>query len=176
MPHLVLVLGLVCKLPSKPTELFIFLEFTRYVRVTREYDFFNFNSFQGNNDSINVILYLSPSLNSNTDAQPLAYSIQVDSQAPITVVPVGPEKPGGLPDGWDGLDGWVANFIITVPTTFKGISRGNHTLKVSHEFFVCPSPSKKSFLLKISMMQPALVIQKIVIGGLPVSSSPADCN
>ena len=105
------------------------------IRV-REYDFFNFNSFQGNNDSINVILYLSPSLNANTDAQPLAYSIQVDSQVPITVVPVGPEVPGGLPDGWNGLDGWVANSIITVSTTFEGVSRGNHTLKVSYEFFV----------------------------------------
>ena len=104
----------------------------------REYDFFNFNSFQGN-DSINVILYLSPSLNANTDAQPLAYSIQVDSQAPITEVPVGPEVPGGLPDGWDGLDGWVANSIITVSTTFNGVSRGNHTLKVGYEFFCVPT-------------------------------------
>ena len=133
MPLSMLVLGLVCKLPTTP--LIKFFEFTRYVRI-REYDFFNFNSFQGNNDSINVILYLSPSLNANTDAQPLAYSIQVDSQAPITVVPVGPEVPGGLPDGWNGLDGWVANSIITVSTTFQGVSRGNHTLKVSYEFFV----------------------------------------
>ena len=53
------------------------------------------------------------------------------------MVPVGPEVPGGLPDGWDGLDGWVANSIITVSTTFKGVSRGNHTLKVSSEFYVC---------------------------------------
>lgn len=145
--------------------------------LDREYDFFNFNSFQGNNNSINVILYLSPSLNANTDAQPLAYSIQVDSKAPITVVPVGPEVPGGLPDGWDGLDGWVANSIITVSTIFKGVSRGNHTLKVSCEFFVpLFTPPLRSFL-KIFMMQPALVIQKIVIGGLPVQDySLAGCN
>ena len=154
------MLGLVCKLPQNHFDK------NYYVRI-REYDFFNFNSFQENNDSINVILYLSPSLNANTDAQPLAYSIQVDSQAPITVLPVGTEVPGGLPDGWDGLDGWVANSIIKVSTTFKGVSRGNHTLKVSCEFFCAPLQrlAKRPFL-KISMMQPALVIQKIVIGGL----------
>jgi hypothetical protein len=112
--------------------------------LVREYDFFNFNSFQGNG-SIKAIVYLSPSLNSNTDAQPLAYSIQVDSQAPVTVVPVGPEVPGGIPDGWNGLDGWVANSIITVSTTFNGVSPGNHTLKVSCNFFVPLRLAKRLF-------------------------------
>jgi hypothetical protein len=116
---------------------------------TLEYDFFSFNSSGGN---ITVNVMLSPSLNAATDEQPLAYSIQIDSQAPVEVVPIGPEIPGGLPDGWDGLDGWVANSIVPSQTTFSGVNPGAHTLK-------------------ISMMQPAVVIQKIVIdtGGLQPS-------
>lgn len=127
-----LVLGLVCKFILQTNRWESSLN-TYGTTCFREYDFFNFNTFQGNNGSIDVILYLSPSLNANTDAQPLAYSIHIDSQVPTSVVPVGPEVvPGGLPDGWDG---WVANSIITVSTIFEGISRGNHTLKVSW----CPS-------------------------------------
>ncbi|KAF8154169.1 hypothetical protein B0H34DRAFT_720746 [Crassisporium funariophilum] len=109
---------------------------------TLEYDFFNFNTLQGG--KLNVIIHMSPSLNSNTDDQPLAYSLQIDSQAPVKVVPIGPEVPGGLPAGWTGLDGWVANAIIATPTTFSNISPGAHTLK-------------------ISMIEPAVVIQKIII-------------
>ena len=58
-------------------------------------------------------------------------------------MPVGPEVPGGLPDGWSGLDGWVANSIITVSTTFNGVPPGNHTLKVSCELLVL-FPAKRS--------------------------------
>ncbi|KAF8968832.1 hypothetical protein BDZ97DRAFT_1654513 [Flammula alnicola] len=116
---------------------------------TLEYDFFNFNSEGGN---VTAIVFLSPSLNANTDQNPLAYSIQIDSQAPVTTNPVGPEIPGGLPNGWETNDGWVANSINTINTTFGGVNPGAHTLK-------------------ISMITPAVVIQKIVIdtGGLQPS-------
>jgi hypothetical protein len=109
---------------------------------TLEYDFYSFNSYPGG--FVTVYVMLSPSLNAASVEQPLAYSIQIDSQDPVEVVPVGPEIPGGLPDGWDGLNGWVANSIIPSTTNFTGVNPGPHTLK-------------------ISMMQPAVVIQKIVI-------------
>ncbi|KAH9476877.1 hypothetical protein JR316_0010793 [Psilocybe cubensis] len=127
------------------------VNFTAGAGPTLEYDFVNFNN-NAAGDNVTVIVYLSPSLNSNTDQQPLAYSLQIDSQAPVKVVPIGPEVPGGLPNGWDGNDGWVANSIITTPTKFSGVRPGAHTLK-------------------ISMMEPAVVIQKIVIdaGGLQPS-------
>ncbi|PPQ95886.1 hypothetical protein CVT25_000388 [Psilocybe cyanescens] len=126
------------------------VNFTVGAGPTLEYDFVNFNNQAGGN--VTVIVHLSPSLNANTDQQPLAYSIQIDSQAPVKVIPVGSEIPGGLPDGWDSNDGWVANSIITTPTSFSGVNPGAHTLK-------------------ISMMEPAVVIQKIVIdaGGLQPS-------
>lgn len=75
---------------------------------------------------------MTPALNSNTDANPLSYSLQIDSQPPVTIVPIGSEVPGGLPDGWDGLDGWVSdNIIWTIASNFTGIKPGAHTLKVS---------------------------------------------
>ena len=56
------------------------------------------------------------------------------------------------PPGWDSPDGFAANNIVQVQTTHKPISPGTHTLKVW-------------------MIEPAVVIQKIVIntGGLIAS-------
>ncbi|KAF4611503.1 hypothetical protein D9613_003870 [Agrocybe pediades] len=112
---------------------------------TLEYDFFNFNNVQGN---VTVIVHMTPALNSNTDQNPLAYGVQIDSQPAVKVVPIPSEVPGGLPNGWDTNDGWVANSIITTPTKFS-VTPGAHTLK-------------------ISMITPGVAIQKIVIdaGGL----------
>ncbi|KDR78329.1 hypothetical protein GALMADRAFT_138431 [Galerina marginata CBS 339.88] len=117
---------------------------------TLEYDFHNFNSLSGG--KVTVWVLLTPALNANTDQQPLAYSVQIDSQAPVKVVPIGPEVPGGLPNGWTTLDGWVADSIISTPISVSGVTPGAHTLK-------------------ISMMEPAVVVQKIVIdtGGLQPS-------
>lgn len=38
--------------------------------------------------------------------------------------------PGGLPAGWTGLDGFVANSIVSVVMRFTGVSPGAHTFKV----------------------------------------------
>lgn len=77
-----------------------------------------------------MIVYMTPALNFNTDDNPLAYGVQIDSHPAVKVVPIPSEVPGGLPDGWSTLDGWVANSIITTPTNFSGVNPGAHTLKV----------------------------------------------
>jgi hypothetical protein len=116
---------------------------------TLEYDFFNFNTNGGN---VNVIVYMSPQLNSATDSNPAAFSVQLDSQSAVKVTPIPSSVPGGLPNGWTTNDGWVANSIILSSTQFKGVSPGAHTLK-------------------LSAITATVVIQKIVIdvGGLQPS-------
>jgi len=94
-----------------------------------------------------VTLYLSVSLNAGSADHPLAYGIQLDGGAVSKVVPVGTSAPGGLPAGWGGNDGWVANNVILSTTTFQSVQPGKHTLK-------------------ITAVEPALVIQKIVISAL----------
>ncbi|KAF8900162.1 hypothetical protein CPB84DRAFT_1847412 [Gymnopilus junonius] len=118
---------------------------------TLEYDFFTFNS-QSDSGNVTAHILMTPALNSNTDANPLSYSLQFDSQPPAAIVPIGSEVPGGLPDGWDGLDGWVSNNIIWTIANFTGVNPGAHTLK-------------------LSMMTPSVAIQKIIIdtGGLQTS-------
>ncbi|PPR02284.1 hypothetical protein CVT24_011622 [Panaeolus cyanescens] len=115
---------------------------------TLEYDFYNFNTLQGQGN-VTVHIHITPALNANTDQNPLAFTVGIDNQAPVKVVPIGPQPPGGLPASWGGPDGYVANSIITTRTTFNGVNPGAHTLK-------------------IGALEPAVVIQKIVIntGGL----------
>ncbi|KZP08810.1 glycoside hydrolase family 115 protein [Athelia psychrophila] len=103
-----------------------------------EYDFFNFNTAYGNN--VNITVLVSPSFNANGDDQPLAFAVQVDSQTPQRLQPMAVAVPGGSPAGWDDF---VANSIIPVNLTATA-APGAHTLK-------------------IWMIEPAVVIQKIVI-------------
>ncbi|KAJ2914996.1 hypothetical protein MD484_g5422, partial [Candolleomyces efflorescens] len=116
-----------------------------------EYDFFNFNTI-GGSGNLTVTIYLSPSLNAATDQHPLALGLSIDSGPPIRIEPVPASSRKDKPAGWGSEDGWVANSINTQNMTFTGISPGAHTLK-------------------ISMIEVAVVLQKIVInaGGLVYS-------
>ncbi|CAL1698338.1 unnamed protein product [Somion occarium] len=115
-----------------------------------EYDFFTFNTVDGSGN-VTFTTLVSPSLNAFGPDRPLALAIQVDSQAPQTnyFIPSAPE--GALPDAWDGLDGFVANSIVSVVTSFPA-PPGAHTLK-------------------IWMVGPTVVVQKIVIDTGGVQSS-----
>ena len=92
-----------------------------------EYDFFTFNSIS---NSVSVTTLVSPSLNAYSIDRPLAIAIQVDSQPPQTKQFIPPAVPGQLPGAWGGLDGFVANSIVSVVTKFQA-APGAHTLKVS---------------------------------------------
>lgn len=95
------------------------------------------------NGNLSVITYVSPSLNANGMDRPLGFAIGIDSQFESSYF-IPPSAPGQLPAAWDGVDGFVANASIQVVNTFSGISPGMHTLK-------------------LSMIEPAVVVQKIVI-------------
>ena len=98
-----------------------------------------------------VTTYVSPSLNANSNSRPLAFGIQLlspdaSSESAIQVqhfIPLA--SAGNLPNGWDGVGGWVANSIVSVNTTFSNVSPGKHTLK-------------------LWMIEPAVVLQKFVVG------------
>lgn len=92
-----------------------------------EYDFFTFNSIS---NSVTVTTLVSPSLNAYSTDRPVAVAIQVDSQPPQTKQFIPPAVPGQLPGAWGGLDGFVANSIVSVVTKFQA-APGAHTLKVS---------------------------------------------
>ncbi|KAF8889120.1 hypothetical protein BD779DRAFT_1662212 [Infundibulicybe gibba] len=125
--------------------------FTAGTGPSLEYDFYNFNTI-GGKGQIQVTTLVSPSLNANGVDRPLGLAIQVDNQTPVAKYFIPPAVPGTLPDAWDGTDGFVANSIVSVVTNFSGINPGAHTLKVF-------------------MIEPAVVVQKIVIdtGGLQPS-------
>lgn len=93
----------------------------------REYDFVNFDTLP--NNTISITTFVSPSFNAHGDDNPLTLAIQVDSQTPQVKQPMPGSVPGGLPDGWDGLTGFIANSIISVVTNFTA-APGAHTLKV----------------------------------------------
>ncbi|KAH6914482.1 hypothetical protein BKA70DRAFT_1261570 [Coprinopsis sp. MPI-PUGE-AT-0042] len=102
---------------------------------------------------VNVTVLLAPAFNAATESKPLAFGITIDSQPVKTINPIGRlSKPGDYPPGWGGEFGWVANAITPSVINFSGVSPGAHTLK-------------------ISAMEAAVVIQKIVIdaGGLATS-------
>jgi len=115
-----------------------------------EYDFYTFNSDSG---QISITTYVSPSQNTNPSRQ-LAYAVQVDSGPLQTVLFMPfPVSASTTPVGWDGNDGFVANAIVT-STTVHSASPGAHTLR-------------------IFMIEPAVVLQKVVIntGGNGVRTS-----
>ncbi|KAK7045404.1 hypothetical protein VNI00_007657 [Paramarasmius palmivorus] len=112
-----------------------------------EYDFYNFNT-----SNMTVTVHISPSLNANGRDRPLAFAAQLDSSSiqPSYYMPFG--VPGTEPAAWGGPDGFVANSIVSPKLTWQNVTAGAHTLK----FF---------------MIEPAVIIQKIVIdtGGLQPS-------
>ncbi|EPQ55956.1 hypothetical protein GLOTRDRAFT_121308 [Gloeophyllum trabeum ATCC 11539] len=116
--------------------------FTAGTGPSIEYDFYNFNTI-GQAGNVTVTTYVSPSLNANGDDRPLGFAIGIDDATPQSEYFVPYATPGQLPPQWDGVGGWVADAIISVPTNFT-IAPGAHTLK-------------------IWMIEPAVVVQKIVI-------------
>ncbi|KAI0085503.1 hypothetical protein BDY19DRAFT_996640 [Irpex rosettiformis] len=115
-----------------------------------EYDFYTFNSISGGG-KVAVTTLVAPTLNGLGPDQRLKIAVQVDSLEPVTTQFIPAEIPGNVPPGWDGLDGFVANSIVSVPNTFN-VAPGAHTLK-------------------IWMVEPTVIVEKIVIntGGLLTS-------
>ncbi|PIL25858.1 hypothetical protein GSI_11611 [Ganoderma sinense ZZ0214-1] len=127
------------------------LNFTAGAGPSIEYDFFLFNTeSQGGN--VTVTARVSPSLNTLGDSRPLGIALQIDDGTPQTqyFIPAATIL-GDLPNAWNGTDGWVANNIIDVPFVFP-TQPGAHTLKVW-------------------MIEPTVVLQKVVIdtGGVKPS-------
>ncbi|KAI0830304.1 hypothetical protein BC628DRAFT_1357337 [Trametes gibbosa] len=126
------------------------LNFTAGNGPSIEYDFYLFNTFkQGGN--VTVKTFVSPSLNGLGDDRPLGLALQIDDGTPQTNYFVPAATPGSLPGAWGGADGWVAKSIIEVPMVFP-VEPGAHTLKVW-------------------MIEPTVVVQKIIIdtGGVKPS-------
>jgi len=96
-----------------------------YLLLISEYDFFNFNT--KNNDSVNVITHVSPSLNANGADRPLGFAIQVDDLPIQSSYFLPPAPAGKLPSIWGDF---VKDSIVPVQMTFSGVSPGAHTLKV----------------------------------------------
>ena len=71
-------------------------------------------------------------------------AIQMDDQEPQTIKFIPDYAPGTLPSTWQGNDGYIANAAIDVNTTWPA-APGAHTLKVW-------------------MVEPAVIVQKVVIG------------
>lgn len=97
--------------------------------LRREYDFFNFNTI-ASSGNLTVTTLVSPSLNANGKDRPLGFAVQIDSLDAQVKYFIPAAASGTLPAGWDGTDGFVANSIVSVPTTFTGVQPGKHTLKV----------------------------------------------
>ncbi|KAI0758921.1 hypothetical protein C8Q74DRAFT_1300799 [Fomes fomentarius] len=123
------------------------MNFTAGSGPSIEYDFFLFNT-KGQGGNVTITTLVSPSLNGLGDDRPLGIALQIDNETAQTSHFVPRATPGNLPNAWDGLDGWVADSIIQVPMVFS-VKPGAHTLKVW-------------------IIEPSVVVQKIVIdtGGL----------
>ncbi|KAJ7454980.1 hypothetical protein B0H11DRAFT_257884 [Mycena galericulata] len=121
--------------------------FTAGTGPSLEYDFYNFNG--GN---ITVTALVSPSGNGLGADRPLGFAVQIDDEAVQSNYFFPPAAPGEEPDAWNGNDGFAANSIIPAANTFNDVAPGAHTLK-------------------LFMIEPAVVVQKIVIdtGGVQPS-------
>jgi len=106
---------------------------------------------------------MTPSNNANGPDHPLTIAVGLDSQTPVVHQPMPDSLPGMQPAAWDGVNGFAHNAIIPVNTNFNGVSPGKHTLKVSSASFRHIA-SDQSLLNQIMMTEPAVVVQKIVIG------------
>lgn len=118
------------------------LNFTAGTGPHVEYDFVNFNTI-GSAGNVTVNTMVAPTLNNYDPSRPVAIAVSVDDLAPQTTYFFPQAAPGGLPPQWDGTDGFVANSFINVPNNFS-ITPGPHTLK-------------------IWMVEPTVIVQKIVI-------------
>ncbi|EJD06965.1 uncharacterized protein FOMMEDRAFT_102997 [Fomitiporia mediterranea MF3/22] len=107
-----------------------------------EYDFYNFNTINGTGN-VSATVLVSPTLNFMGPDRPIKVAVQMDSQSPQTVAFIPSAPPGQLPPQWDGDDGFVANAIVNVVTSWSA-PPGAHTLK-------------------LWMVEPAVIVQKIVI-------------
>lgn len=126
------------------------LNFTVGTGPSIEYDFYNFNTYD-DSGNVTATLYISPSLNALGPDRPLAIGVQMDSGEPQVSYFIPNATPGDLPAQWDGMDGWVANNIVTVPFSLEA-EPGAHTLT-------------------LWMIEPTVIVQKIVIdtGGVQPS-------
>ncbi|TCD68567.1 hypothetical protein EIP91_010492 [Steccherinum ochraceum] len=102
-----------------------------------EYDFYTLNSVGGN---ITVTTYVSPSLNAFGEDRPIGFAVSVDSSAPQSNYFIPPAAPGSEPDAWNDF---VAESTVTTANIFTA-APGAHTLK-------------------IWMVEPTVIVQKIVI-------------
>ncbi|KAF8192809.1 hypothetical protein K438DRAFT_2017963 [Mycena galopus ATCC 62051] len=120
--------------------------FTAGTGPSLEYDFYNFNG--GN---VTVTAFVSPSGNGLGADRPLGFAMQVDDDEVQSNYFFPSAAPGEEPDAWNGNDGFAANAIISAVNSFE-IAPGSHTLK-------------------LFMIEPAVVVQKIVIdtGGVQPS-------
>ncbi|KAJ7071945.1 hypothetical protein C8F01DRAFT_1101940 [Mycena amicta] len=121
--------------------------FTAGTGPSLEYDFYTF----GNGVEATVTTYVSPSNNALGMDRPLGFAVQVDGGEVQSNYFFPAAAPGLQPPQWDGSDGFAANSIIAVPNALN-LSAGAHTLK-------------------LFMIEPAVVVQKIVIntGGVQPS-------
>ncbi|KAF5375554.1 hypothetical protein D9615_009219 [Tricholomella constricta] len=125
--------------------------FTAGAGPALEYDFYNFNTI-GGSGNLTITTFVSPSFNAGEKDRPIGLAVQLDSQAAQALYFFPPAAPGGFPAAWGGNGGFAANGIISAVAKVTGVVPGPHTLK-------------------ISMIEPAVVVQKIVIdaGGLKPS-------
>jgi hypothetical protein len=106
-----------------------------------EYDIYTFNS--GPSGAVKITAYVSPSLNSNSADRPIAFALQMDDSTPTVSYFIPPAAPGSLPAAWGGNDGFVASNSVAVTVNAKA-APGKHTLK-------------------LWMIEPAVVVQKLVV-------------
>jgi len=111
------------------------------------YAFYNFNTI-GQAGNVTITTYVAPSLNANGDDRPLAFAIQVDDKMAQTEYFIPYAAPGTMPAAWGGMDGFAATNSVAVTTNFTA-APGAHELK-------------------IWVVEPAVIVEKIVIdtGGL----------
>ncbi|KAJ7135657.1 glycoside hydrolase family 115 protein [Mycena epipterygia] len=120
--------------------------FTAGAGPSLEYDFYTFTAANAT-----VTTFVSPSNNGNGADRPLGFAVQVDEAVPQSNYFFPPAAPGQQPVAWGGNDGFAANSIVSVLNTVA-LAPGAHTLK-------------------IFMIEPAVVVQRIVIdtGGVKPS-------
>lgn len=94
--------------------------------------------FNADKDSMKVIAYFSPTLNFHNDEEGLKYAVSIDNEAPQIIML---NKEDNNVRIWNG---WMTNNIITKTSTHLVNGKGKH-------------------LLKFWMVNPGVVLQKIVV-------------